>query len=88
VVVAAIVVAYLRRALGLLRPVQGYSLLLMLMATWDILFSPFSLRPRWAVVICICVLSLGYLRRRGAPADGEAAGAGDWDGTWEPGQDG
>lgn len=82
-VAAGFIVSYLRRALGVLRPIRGYALLQMLFAGWDILFSPFSARPRWAIVFCICVLGLAYVRRRGASASGEEARAQDWDGTWE-----
>ncbi len=84
-VVGGIVVIYVRRALGVLRPVRGYALLLMLMAGWDILFSPFAFRPRWAVVFCICVLSLAHLRRIAANERAGGRRGGAWDGTWEQG---
>lgn len=82
VVVAAMMLAYLRRALGLVRPIRGYALLLMLTSSWALLFSPFSSRPRWAVVFCLCALSLGYLRRQGVQAGIEEGRVEDWDGTW------
>jgi len=83
-----LIVTFLRRALGVLRPIRGYALLLILPAAWDVLFSPFALRPRWAVVFCICVFSLAHLRRRAASPDPDQGQVGDWDGTWEMETDG
>lgn len=80
--VASLIVAYLRRALAALRPIRGYSLLLLLAAGWDLLFSPLSQRPRWAVVLCICLLGLAYARRRSSPHGSEEVELSDWDGTW------
>jgi len=84
VVVLVAIYKYLRDAVLLCRPLVAYGLLLSVTGVWDLLFSPFSNRPRWGLLLAMASLSTyEVLRRRNSragrtPVDVE----GPWDGKW------
>ena len=79
-----LILQYLKTGLHLCRPLIAYNLLLFIGASWDLFFSPFSQRPRWAVVFTIISLTLAEVQRRrkmkriGGEADINSA----WSGRW------
>jgi len=82
--VLVLIFRYFRHAIHLCRPLIAFDLLLMIGALWDLLFSPFSNRPRWGILFAVLVLTLGEASRRerqklaGEAIDVEMP----WDGLW------
>ena len=79
-----LIVQYLKTGLHLCRPLIAYNLLLFIGASWDLFFSPFSQRPRWAMVFTIIAVTLTEVerRKRVAKLKGESDINSPWSGIW------
>lgn len=83
--VLVLMIRFFKHALHLCRPLIAYFILLLITAGWDLLFSPFSQRPRWGILFAVIVLSLAEVdrrRKKAALAGTEPDMESEWDGKW------